>query len=308
MNSQGFLDRLARRAAGKTDTSLGAVRPRMASRFESRVLPGRSAMGLPSQPGSLEEEHNSLLLEMSEYSRATAESKSTPMSPVRAATTARSVAREFFPAVQNDYIDISSIDESTAVGPRVPHVVTPGHSEPHSQTEPTRIQRTRERRESETRVQETDAKQHAAPPQAHVPTVEIERHRDISTPGKHRIPNLSSPVSVINRDDDVTRKIKLERSGIAVSTRPLVQPSGQSISRDTRIVQQDPGVGLRPRIANRQEALPTSASQSLGPVIQVTIGRIEVRASAVSPSRSSVPAPPPGESLSAYLRQRDGRR
>jgi hypothetical protein len=68
---------------------------------------------------------------------------------------------------------------------------------------------------------------------------------------------------------------------------------------------------LQPIVTEARVALPTAeratrTSASESPAIQVTIGRVEVRATvAPKPARTSVPNKPP-LSLDDYLRQRGG--
>ncbi len=141
--------------------------------------------------------------------------------------------------------------------------------------------------------------------------------RPTFTPPPNRAPPLDTPPAVVTRSEPspvsfpVAPRVEaktLEPPAFAPIVRPVLRPQESAVTPQIR-----PSVTLRetpasgPQTARRTGAAaqPPSAATSPQPSIQVTIGRVEVRAS--SPASPPLPArvkKEPALSLESYLRRR----
>ncbi|MFL5801932.1 MAG: hypothetical protein ACJ8CR_09345 [Roseiflexaceae bacterium] len=158
-----------------------------------------------------------------------------------------------------------------------------------------------------------------APPRRPAPELAPEEARSTARPHKHRVVPEVAPAVVEHEQADrarVERPAPAEPPGVPTpregetqsAARPIVTPIIERIVREAHADRTQPphgGGAARPTLAPQPAAPEQQAAQ---PTIQVTIGRIEVRATPSATSTRRAPSAAPTLSLDEYLRSRQGGR
>ena len=132
-------------------------------------------------------------------------------------------------------------------------------------------------------------------------------HSDIQPPEPPTLDSVSeeaSPAAVVS----AAKPQPVSPTPLASTTPPAVASGLRSQSQISNLKSQIPRPAARPAIATRPTpATPqTAPAAPAPPVVQITIGRVELRAIVTPASPRAVPPPAPKLGLDEYLRQRTG--